>query len=62
MPAAKRAVGGKQRLAHDVQVTDGVEDLVLDELVLVAQAIGVEHLEIVHHDRVVQTAPQAQAA
>ena len=32
----------------------GVEDLVLDEFVVVAKAAGIEHLGVVHDDRVVQ--------
>jgi hypothetical protein len=34
---------------------------VLDELVVVAQSVVVEHLVVVHHDGVVQPATQRQA-
>jgi hypothetical protein len=56
--AAKR---GQQGMAGEVEVADGVEDLVLDELVGVAQAIAVEHPVFVHHDGVFQAAAQGQA-
>src|SRR5207249_8810222 len=40
-------VAREQRLAGDVHVADRIEDLVLDELVGVAQAFGVEHALVV---------------
>src|SRR5688572_9719375 len=51
--AAERA---DERVAEEVKVADGVENLVLHELVLVAQTVAVEHAVFVHHDRVVETA------
>jgi hypothetical protein len=45
-----------------MQVADGVQDLVLDELVVVAQAVGIEHAVVVDDDHVVHAAAQAQAA
>src|SRR5207253_3686240 len=38
------AVGGEQRMADEDEVADRVEDLVLDELVVIAQALAVQHL------------------
>ena len=43
-------------------VADRVEDLVLDELVVVAQAFAVQHLVLVDDDRVVHAAAERQAA
>ena len=51
-----RLVRGKRAndiMAAHEQVADGVQHFVLDELVVVAQAIGVEHLVVVHDDGVV---------
>ncbi len=59
---AEGAVGRQQRPADDVEVADGVEDLVLHELVVIAQAVGIEHLVVVHDDGVVEPAAQGQAA
>ena len=44
VPRLERAVRRQQRVAGEHQVADGVEDLVLDELVVVAQAVGVEQI------------------
>ena len=60
MARAERAVGGQQRLANEVQVAHGIQDLVLDELIVVAQAVAVEHLVVVHDDGVVQPTAQGQ--
>ena len=49
-----------QAIAQQVQVTDGIQDLVFDELVLVAQAVLVEHALLVHHDGVLDAAAQGQ--
>ena len=42
-----------QAVAQQVEIADGVEDLVLDEFVLVTQAVLVEDTVVVQHDRVV---------
>jgi len=57
---AKRAVGREQGLAHKVQISHGVENLVLDEFVVVAQATRIENLVVIHHDGIVQAAAQRQ--
>src|SRR5690554_8053232 len=49
-----------QALAQQVEVTDGIEDLVLDEFVLVAQAVFVKYAILVHHNGIVHTATQSQ--
>src|SRR5690606_36702509 len=53
-------IAGQKRLADQVQVADRVQDLVLDELVLVAQAVAVEYAVFVHDDGVVQAAAPGQ--
>ena len=49
-----------QAVAEQVQVADRVEDLVLHELVFVAQAVLVQDPVIVEHDRVVEVAAERQ--
>src|SRR5690606_31908934 len=49
-----------QGVAQLIQVADGVEDLVLDELVLVAQPLFIEDLLLVHHDGDVEAAATSQ--
>ena len=58
---AKGAVGGQQRLANQIQVAHGVENFVLYKLVVLAQAIGIEHFVVVHDDGVIEPAAQRQA-
>ena len=53
-------VGTDQVVAEQVQVADGVEDLVPDTLILVAQALLIHHLFAVHHNRIVQAPSQDQ--
>src|SRR5262249_17346360 len=54
---AKRAY---HRMAKQVQIAHRVQHLVLDELVLIAQTIRIQHSELVHHYSIVQTPAQAQ--
>ena len=56
-----RGVLPDQRMAEQIQVADGVEHLVAHELVVVAQALAVQHAELVQHDGVLQAAAQAEA-
>ena len=59
-----RLVGGKcgqQGVAGEIEIADGVEDLVLDELVGVTQSVAVEHAVLVHHDGVFEAAAEGQA-
>src|SRR5690606_21910113 len=61
--AVARLVAGEladDAVAGEVQVADGVEDLVLHELVAVAQALLVQHAGVVQHDGIVQRAAQRQ--
>src|SRR5690606_187027 len=46
--------------AQQIQVANRIEDLVLDELVFITQAIFVEYMIFVDHDRVLHTAPKRQ--
>ncbi len=46
--------------AQQVQITDGIENLVLHEFVLVTQAVFIEHTGFVHHDGVLNTAAERQ--
>src|SRR5690606_28899683 len=48
-------------VAQQVEVTDGIQHLVLDELVLVAQAVLIEDTVVIHHNGVVHTAALGQA-
>src|SRR3546814_3936679 len=50
-----------QWLAYQVKVANGIEYLVLDELIFVAQAVGVQDTVFVHDDGVVETAATSQA-
>src|SRR5690606_17134580 len=52
--------GAAQAVAERVQVADGIEDLVLDELVAVTQPILVEYPVIVHHHGIVEAAAERQ--
>src|SRR3546814_17232833 len=54
--------GADDGVAGQVQVADRVEDLVAHELVAVAQAVVVEHAELVQDDRVVTRADTAPVA
>src|SRR5688572_27027817 len=56
-----RTEGSEQRPAEQVQVADGVEDLVADEFVTEAQPLAVQHAVIVHDDGVLQAAAQREA-
>ena len=47
-------------MAEQVEVADRVQHLVLDELVVVAQALAVQHAEVVEHDRVLQAAAEPE--
>src|SRR5690606_34532000 len=49
-----------QALAQQIKITDGIENLVLDELVLVPQAVFVEYTILIHHDGVIHAATQRQ--
>src|SRR5690606_42125576 len=48
-----------QALAQQVEVTDGIEDLVHDEFVFVTQAVFVQYALLVHHNGIVRTATQS---
>src|SRR5699024_7067837 len=59
-----RLMGGiacNQRVANEIQITDSVENLVLDEFVVVAQAIGIQDTVFIKHDGVVKTTATGQA-
>ena len=47
-------------MPQKIEITDGVEHLVLDELVAVAEAVGVEHAVLIEHDGVVEAAALCQ--
>ena len=49
-----------QTVPQQIQVADSIQHLVLDELVIVAQTILIQDLVVIHHDRIVDTAPQSQ--
>ena len=52
--AADGFVGGKQRLARERQVTDGVQHLVPHEFVGEAQAFRIEHAVFADHQRILE--------
>ncbi len=52
--------GADQAVPEQVQIADRIENLVLDELVVVAQPVLVEHAVIVEHDRVVLAAAERE--
>jgi len=47
-------------VAQQIKIADRVEQFVFDELVVVSQAIGIEHTVFVHHDRIIQAAAKAR--
>ena len=47
-------------MAEQIQIADGIEDLVFDKLVAVTQAILVEHAELVENDGILQASAQRQ--
>src|SRR5690606_39153016 len=49
------------RATNEVQVADCVQDLVLDEFVVKAQAVGIKDAVFVHHNCVIETAAASQA-
>ena len=51
----------QQRMAEQVEIADGVENLVFDEFVAVTQAVLVQYPEFVEDDGVFQTATQGKA-
>src|SRR6476661_6247021 len=56
----ERSVLADQRAAEQVEITNRVQHLVLDELVVVTKAFGVEHARLVEDDRILQTAAQRE--
>src|SRR4029079_310686 len=62
VPGLERAIRGEQRMPGEHEIADRVEDLVLDELVVVAEAVAVENLELVDDDRVVEAAAERETA
>jgi hypothetical protein len=57
-----RGEGAEQGAAEQVEIADRVEQLVADELVGKAQALGVQHAVLVEHHRVVEPATERKAA
>ena len=51
-----------QAFAQQVEVANGVEDLVFNELIFVAQAVFVEHLVVAHCDGVVHARTKGEIA
>src|SRR5690554_147775 len=49
-----------QALAKQVQITNGIQDLVLDELVLITQAVFIKHGIFINHDGIINTATERQ--
>jgi hypothetical protein len=54
-------IRGEQWPPEQVEVADGIEHLVLDELVGIAQTITVQDPPFIHDDRVAQATPLGQA-
>ena len=59
--AEMRGVGAEQRVADQIQVADGVENLVADEFVVVAQAVVVQNPELVDRRERLLEITQAEA-
>src|SRR5690606_14112197 len=49
-----------QAVTQQIEVANGVEDLVLDELIFVTKTIFIEHIELIDNDGVVHAATQRQ--
>jgi hypothetical protein len=47
-------------MPEQVQITDGIQHLVLDELVLETQTVRIDDAVFVHHDGIVQAPTQRQ--
>src|SRR5512145_2371596 len=61
MPGLVRDESTEERCAEHIEVADGVEQLVADELVREAQALAVQHALLVEHDRVVEPAAERES-
>src|SRR5829696_6996730 len=61
MAAAEGPVGAKQRRAGERQIADGVEHLVADELVRIAQAFRVDDPVVADRDRVLERGAEREA-
>src|SRR6185295_8857413 len=62
VPGLVRGKRAKQRSAEQIKVADRVEQLVADELVGEAQAVGIQHALVVQHHGIVEPAAERQAA
>ena len=51
-----------QGVTQKIEISDRVENLVLDELVTVAKAVIVNHPEVIHDDGVIQTAAARESS
>src|SRR5690606_24410018 len=60
MPRLEPAELANQARPKQVKVADGIEDLVFDEFVFVTQAVFIEHMVLVDHDRVLHAAAERQ--
>ena len=49
-------------MPEQVKVADRVQHLVLHEFVVVAKAFGVQHAEIIEHNRVLEAAAESKPA
>ena len=48
------------RVSDDIQIADGIEDFVADELVGITQTFRIQNVHVVNHDGVVQIAAQSR--
>src|SRR4051812_22128394 len=48
-------------MTEQIDVADRVQYLVLDELVVVSQALAIQYARLVQHDRILQTAAECEA-
>ena len=60
VPGLVTAEFADEAVAEQIQITDRIEDLVLDEFVLVSQAIFIHHADIVEYDRILERAAQGE--
>ena len=54
--------GADEAVTQEVKVANGIQNFVFDELVLLAEAVFVQHAVVINHDRVVQATAEREVA
>ncbi len=51
-----------EAVTEQVKIADGIQDLVLHELVAIAQAVFIQHPEVIEYDGIIEATAQGQLA